>query len=68
MTVERLKQEGTFIQLQRSVEDLCEDGGQLVSTGFQTGWCHTVRVWCLSSPVLSKDLAHIIFTYLCRVG
>ncbi len=30
-----------FTQLQRSIEDLCEDGGQLVSTGFQTGWCHT---------------------------
>jgi len=31
---------GDFTQLQWSVEDLCEDGGQLVSTGFQTDWCH----------------------------
>ncbi len=31
-----------FAQLQWSVEDLCEDGGQLVSPGFQAGWCLTV--------------------------
>ncbi len=67
MMVERLKQEGLH-QLQWSVEDLCEDGGQLVSTGFQTDWWHTVWAWCLSL-VLSEDLAHIIFTDLeCRCG
>ncbi len=38
MMVEHLKHEGTFAQLQWSVEDLCEDGGQLVSTGFKAGW------------------------------
>ncbi len=37
MNVERLKHDGDYAQLQWSVEDLCEDGGQLVSTGFQTG-------------------------------
>ncbi len=64
MMVERLKQEGTS----HSSSDLCEDGDQLVSTGFQTGWCHTVWAWYLSSLVISKDLAHIIFTdleYMC---
>ncbi len=34
--------EGDFVQFQWSVEDLCEDGGQLVSTGFQTDWFNTV--------------------------
>ncbi len=34
MMVERLKHEGTLV----ICEGLCEDGGQLVSTGFQTGW------------------------------
>ncbi len=32
--VERLKHEGTSHSSSDSVEDLCEDGGQLVSTGF----------------------------------
>ncbi len=36
MMVERLKQEGTS-QSSRSIEDLCKDGGQLVSTDFQAG-------------------------------
>ncbi len=35
MTVERLKQEGTFIQLQRSVEDLCEDGASWSAQDFR---------------------------------
>ncbi len=40
-----------------------------MSAGFQAGWCHTVWAWCLSSLVLSEDLAHIIFTDLqCRRG
>ncbi len=60
---------GNFAQFQWSVEDLCEDGGQLVSTGFQTGWCHTVWAWCLPSFVLFEDLMHIIFSYpQCRCG
>ncbi len=67
--VERLKQEGASHNSSDLVEDLCEYGGQLVSTGFQTDWCHTVWAWCLSSLVLSEDLAHIIFTDLeCRWG
>ncbi len=48
--VERLKQEGTSYSSicpashrSSSVEDLCKDGGQLVTTGFQTGWCDATR-------------------------
>ena len=37
MMVEWDEAGGDFTQLQRSVEDPCEDGGQLVSTDFQTG-------------------------------
>ncbi len=65
MMVVYLKQGGTSY----SSSDLCEDGGQLVSTGFQTGWGHTVWAWFLSSLFLSEDLSHIIFTDLeCRCG
>ncbi len=48
-----------FTQLQWSVEDLCEDGGQLVSTGFQTGWCHTVWAWCLSCSFWRPGAHHL---------
>ncbi len=58
---------GDFAQLQWSVEDLCEDGGQLVSTGFKAGWWHTF--WYFPSFALSEDLAHVIFTdFQCSVG
>ncbi len=58
-----------FAQFQWYVKDLCEDGGQLVSTGFQAGCCHTVWAWCLPSLVLFEDLAYVIFSYLqCRCG
>ncbi len=56
--VKRLKQEGTS----HSYSDLCEDGGHLVITGFQAGWCHTIWAWCLPSLVPPEDLAHIFFT------
>ncbi len=60
--VEHLKHE-------RSVEDLCEDGGQLVSTGFQAGWLHTICAWCFPSFALFEDLTHVNFSYLqCRCG
>ncbi len=60
---------GDFAQLQWFVEDLCEDGGQLVSTGFEADWCHTVWAWCLPSLLLSEDLVQVVFTYLqCRCG
>ncbi len=66
---EAFKAWGDFAQLQWSVKDLYEDGGQPVSTGFQTDWCHTIWAWCLPSFVHSEDLAHIVFTYLqCRCG
>ncbi|KAI3358340.1 hypothetical protein L3Q82_014784 [Scortum barcoo] len=46
MMVERLKQEGTSHSFsQRSVEDLSEDGRQLVSADFQAGGRHTVWSW-----------------------
>ncbi len=38
-----------FAQFQWSVEDLCEDGDQLVSAGFQTGWSDIVCAWCFFS-------------------
>lgn len=60
LPMERLKQAG----ISHCSSVLLEDGGQLFSTGVQTGWCHTIWAWCLSSLVLSEDLTHIIFTDL----
>ncbi len=69
MMVEHLEQEGTPHNSRDLLKIFEKMGDQLVSTGFQTGWCHTVWTWCLSSLVLSEDLAHIFFTDLkCRSG
>ncbi len=47
--------------------DLCEDGGQLVSTGFQTDWCNTIWARCFLSLLFPEDRAHIVFADLmCR--
>ncbi len=60
---------GDFAQFQWSVEDICEDGGQLVSTGFQTSWCDTVWAWCFFPFLLLEDLAHLVFADLnCTCG
>lgn len=61
MIVEHVKH---FTLFQWSVEDLCEDGTQLVSTGFQIGWCHAIWAWSFPSLFFQKDLVNIIFIYL----
>ncbi len=42
LTVEHLNCSGNFTQLQWFIEDLCENGRQLVSTDFQTGGWNAV--------------------------
>jgi len=50
------------------IDDL-EDEGQLVSTGFQTGWCDTIWAWCFFPFLLPEDLAHLVLADLnCRCG
>ncbi len=64
--VEHLKHERTSHSFS---EDLYEDGGEQVSTGFQTGWCDTVWAWCFFPFLLPKDLAQLVFADLnCRCG
>ncbi len=63
--MEHLKYEGTS----HSSSDLlkiCEDGGQLVSTWFQTDWCHTVWDCCLKIKrwVVMSYIYFLTFTWV----
>ena len=49
-------------KLHRSVEDLREDQGQLVSAGCQPCRGHIVKSWSLSDLQPLKELLHILFS------
>lgn len=54
--------EGVLYTAAVTLEDLCEDGGQLFSTNFQCGKLDTIWAWFLPDHPPLKELTHNLLT------